>query len=291
MALCTLCPRACGADREMGQLGFCGQGKEIQIARASLHAYEEPCISGVRGSGTVFFVGCTLRCSFCQNRAISRGESKGQTLTPQELSDLFLDLEAQGAHNINLVTATQFTPAVTEALTLAKPRLSIPVVWNSSGYERPDTLRMLDGLVDVYLPDYKYSSPELASRYSAAPNYPAAAREALVEMYRQVGRCVFDGEGMMQRGVLVRHLILPSCRHDSMAALEELSSLLPVSEIRLSLMSQYTPEFAMDSPYKELHRRLTAFEYESVLSRALALGFEGYMQGRSSASAAYTPEF
>ncbi len=291
MALCTLCPRACGADREAGERGVCGQGAKIRIARAALHPFEEPCISGTRGSGTVFFVGCTLRCAFCQNRAISRGDETGRTVTPTELALVFLDLQSQGAHNINLVTATHFTPAVAEALSLVKSRLSIPVVWNTSGYERAETLRMLSGLVDIYLPDFKYASSELASRYSAAPDYPDVAKSALFEMHRQVGRCVFDENGLMRRGVLIRHLVLPANRRDSIAVLEELAALLPMGEIRLSLMSQYTPEFALDSPYKELHRRLTAFEYESVLKRAEELRFEGYMQGRSSASAKFTPNF
>ncbi len=288
---CTLCPRACGAHREAGERGVCGQDNEIRIVRAALHPFEEPCISGTRGSGTVFFVGCTLRCAFCQNMSISRGETTGRAVTPKELAELFLDLEAQGAHNINLVTGTHFTPAVAEALSLAKARLSIPVAWNTSGYERVKTLRMLEGLVDMYLPDFKYASSELASRYSSAPDYPSVAKDALTEMHRQVGACVFDREGMMKRGILVRHLVLPANRHDSIAVLEELAALLPVGEIRLSLMSQYTPEFAADSPHRELRRRLTSFEYESVLSRALELGFEGYLQGRSSASAKFTPDF
>ena len=291
MALCTLCPRRCRADRASGERGICGQGNEIRIARAALHPYEEPCISGTRGSGTVFFVGCTLRCAFCQNRSISREDTAGRTVTPRQLADLFLELEAQGAHNINLVTATHFTPAVVEALSLVRARLSIPVVWNTSGYERVETLRMLSGLVDIYLPDFKYASSDTAARYSAAPDYPAVASAALSEMFRQTGACSFDENGMMQKGVLVRHLVLPANRRDSMAVLETLAALLPVGEIRLSLMSQYTPEFATDSPHRELHRRLTAFEYDSVLQRAVELGFDGYMQGRSSASARFTPSF
>ncbi|MBQ9151088.1 MAG: radical SAM protein, partial [Clostridia bacterium] len=287
MSGCTLCPRLCGARREAGERGVCAQGAEIRVARAALHPFEEPCISGSRGSGTVFFVGCSLRCAFCQNRAISRGEEAGKTLTPRQLADLFLDLEAQGAHNINLVTPTHFADGIGEALAMAKTRLSIPVVWNSSGYERVETLRRLVGLVDVYMPDFKYASASSARRYSDAADYPAVAEAALIEMYRQVGCAQTDADGLLRRGLLVRHLVLPGNRQDSMAVLTRLSELLPVDGILLSLMSQYTPEFATDSPHRELHRPVTTFEYQSVLSHAEALGFNGFMQHKSSASSHY----
>ena len=291
MSGCVLCPRRCGIDRSGSDRGICGQGIDIRVARAAPHPFEEPCISGSRGSGTVFFVGCSLRCAFCQNHVISQGEEPGQTVSPSQLSDLFLELEAQGTHNINLVTPTHFAEGIAEALELVKHRLTIPVVWNTSGYERTETLHRLSGLVDIYMPDFKYASSQLAAKYSGAPDYPSVASEAVVEMFRQVGACVFDEQGLMRRGLLVRHLVLPANRRDSIAVLDRLAELLPLRDIRLSLMSQYTPAFADDSPYGELHRFVTSFEYNSVLSHAHTLGFEGYMQGRSSASARYTPEF
>ena len=291
MSECMLCPRECRADRESGEVGFCGEGSGIVISRASLHMWEEPPISGVRGSGTVFFGGCNLRCVFCQNRVISRGGGARREVSERELADVMLSLKEQGAHNINLVTPTHFADRIASCLEYVKPRLGIPVVYNSSGYESVDTLRSLEGLVDVYLPDLKYASAAIASDYSSAPDYPEIALEAICEMYRQVGECVFDGEGMMRRGLVVRHLVLPACRHDSMAVLDALAATVDVKKIKLSLMSQYTPDFALECGYKNLHRRLTRFEYNSVLNHALSLGFDGYFQSISSASATYTPDF
>ena len=288
---CGLCPRLCGVSRENGQVGLCGQGTEMRVARVALHPYEEPPISGTRGSGTVFFCGCPLGCVFCQNRAISRSEELGRALSPEELADRFLFLQEQGAHNINLVTPTHFTDGILRALEISKCRLTVPVVWNSSGYERVETLRRLEGLVEIYLPDWKYASPEAAANYSAAPDYPSVAAEAIAEMYRQVGRFEMGTDGLLRKGLLVRHLVLPGGREDSMAVLERLAALLPVDGILLSLMSQYTPEFAMDSPHRELHRRVTSFEYDRVLARAEALGFDGFFQRRASATSAYTPDF
>ncbi|MBQ9783068.1 MAG: radical SAM protein [Clostridia bacterium] len=291
MSQCDWCPRMCGVDRSSGELGYCGQGATLRIARAALHPFEEPPISGSRGSGTVFFCGCSLRCAFCQNRAISRSEQTGKEITPPELADLFLSLEAEGAHNINLVTPTHFTGDILQALQLVKHKLSIPVVWNSSGYERVEILQRLEGMVDIYLPDFKYASSEVAARYSAAPDYVSVAKAALTEMLRQVGAAQTDEAGLLQKGLVVRHLVLPGNRKDSIAVLECLAALLPVRDILLSLMSQYTPEFAMDSPYGELHRQVTTFEYNSVLQRAQELGFTGFMQSKSSASPLYTPNF
>jgi len=290
MEACHLCPRECGTDR-VTTLGFCGQPKEIRIAKATLHRFEEPPISGTRGSGTVFFFGCSLRCEFCQNKKISRATSDGRSVTPSELAEIFFSLEREGAHNINLVTPTHFSDGVREALLLAKPHLTIPVVYNTSGYERVEVLRRLEGLVDIYLPDFKYISPALSEKYSSAPDYAEICERSLLEMFRQVGRFAMNADGLLVRGVMVRHLVLPSARKDSIAVLDRLASLLPKNEFLLSLMSQYTPEFATDSPYRELHRRLTAFEYDSVLAHAQELGFLGFMQGRASASSKYTPEF
>ena len=291
MSLCNLCPRRCAVDRENGELGYCGQTSEIRICRAAPHFFEEPPISGTRGSGTVFFAGCSLGCVFCQNGSISRGVEAGDIVSPEALADIFLDLEQRGVHNINLVTPTHFSDGVRRALEISRPKLKIPIVYNTSGYERAEILRTFDGLVDIYLPDFKYATAETAKKYSAAPDYPEAVKSALKEMFRQTGAFEYSEDGILKKGLVVRHLVLPGNRQESISVLEELSKLLPVKEILLSLMSQYTPEFALDSPYPELHRRITTFEYNSVLSRALELGFDGFMQSKSSASSVYTPDF
>lgn len=291
MDSCTLCPRRCKSDRGGDRLGFCGESKKMTVSRASLHMWEEPPISGTRGSGTIFFCGCNLRCVFCQNKAISRGGGVRYELSCDELCRLMLRLQDLGAHNINLVTPTHFADSLATCLEKVRPKLGIPIVYNSSGYENISTLKMLDGLVDIYLPDFKYASSRIASDYSNAPDYPEVASAAIAEMFRQTGAVSFDGDGMMQKGVIVRHLILPACRHDSIALLDVLSTLVPVKDIRLSLMSQYTPDFALDCEFKNLQRRLTSFEYNSVLSHAIGLGFEGYFQELSSSSQKYTPDF
>ena len=288
---CFICPRECGAKRELGEIGVCGQSDKMLVSRIALHPYEEPPISGTKGSGTVFFCGCSLGCVFCQNKDISRSGAIGEELTPMELADKMLWLEESGAHNINLVTAAHFVPNVAEALRIARASLRIPVVYNSSGYEKAETLKLLDGLVDVYMPDFKYFSPNLAKKYSNAPDYAEVATAALGEMYRQVGECVFDENGLLLRGMIVRHLVLPSSREDSKSVLRHLASILPTDKILLSLMSQYTPDFALDCEHKELHRRLTSFEYSSVADVALELGFDGFFQKRSSATKKFTPDF
>lgn len=286
---CFLCPRGCAVDRTE-TAGACGMTSVLTVSRAAPHMWEEPPISGTRGSGTIFFAGCSLRCVFCQNREISHGR-QGRAVSEDELCNLMLKLQDEGVHNINLVTPTHYADALSRVLTAVKPRLHIPVVWNSSGYETPDTLGRLEGLVDIYLPDFKYASEELAARYSAAPDYPEVAASALSEMYRQVGPVAFDGEGMMQRGMIVRHLVLPGHRDDSMAVMRRIAEILPAEHIRISVMRQYTPDFAMDTPYKNLHRRVTDFEYASVVAEAERLGLEGYMQGKDAADRAYTPDF
>ena len=280
----------CGADRGAGERGVCAQGSDIRISRAALHPYEEPPISGARGSGTVFFSGCSLRCVFCQNRDISRGVDTGRALTPVELSEVFLRLQDEGAHNINLVTPTHFADGVRSALEIAQPHLSIPVVYNTSGYERVETLRSLEGLIEIYMPDFKYASGELAAKYSAAPDYPEVCAEAIAEMFRQTGAYEYGDDGMLKRGTLIRHLVLPSRRADSMRVFDILATILPPGDVLISLMSQYTPEF-YEGEYRELHRRVTSFEYDSVLAHARSLGFDGFMQGRSSASSVFTPDF
>ena len=290
MSACELCPRVCRADREAGEIGFCGVGSGLRVARIAPHMWEEPCLSGSRGAGAVFFSGCSLRCAFCQNRVLSHS-AKGENISDAELLDRVLALAASGVHCIDLVTPTQFSSRLIPILEEIKNKTDLPVVWNSGGYERVETLRSLEGLVDVYLPDFKYASGELAGKYSGAPDYPEVAAEAVAEMYRQVGEFECDGEGIAQKGLILRHLVLPGGRHDSENVLRKLAASLPVGKIRLSLMSQYTPDFAEASPYRELHRRVTSFEYGYVLSVAQELGFEGFCQERSSASGRFTPEF
>ena len=287
---CNDCPRQCSADRK-NAVGLCGVGNEFRVARIAPHAWEEPPVSGKHGSGTVFFSGCNLGCVFCQNRDISRGK-KGKDYTSDRLLDEILAMvEKHNVHNINLVTPTHYSTALIPLLEKLRERNSLPVVWNSSGYESVATLRRLDGLVDVYLPDFKYASEDAAGKYSKAADYPAVASAAVAEMHRQVGSARFSEDGLITRGLIVRHLVLPGERQDSLKVLETVANILPIKDIRLSLMSQYTPDFALDSPYSNLHRRLTAFEYDSVLKRAIELGFEGYFQGRSSAQKSYTPDF
>lgn len=286
---CNLCPRMCGVDRTK-RAGFCGCGAEIKAARAALHNWEEPCISGDRGSGTVFFSGCTLRCRYCQNRKISL-EGFGKDISPERLAEIFLELQRKGAHNINLVTATQYIIPVIEALDIAKPELRIPVVYNCGGYERVETVRALKGYVDIFLPDIKYFSPELSRRYSMAADYFETACAAVSEMAVQAGPPVFGKDGLMKSGLIVRHMVLPGQRKDSIKILEWLADNLPRGGFLLSLMSQYTP-YVTDVEYPELNRRVTSYEYESVVNKALELELtSGYMQEKSSAREEYTPPF
>ena len=291
-----LCPRNCGADRESG-MGFCSVPSEVYVSRAALHMWEEPPVSGTRGSGTIFFAGCNLRCVFCQNKAISRGRA-GRVCSEEELAEIMLSLRDKGAHNINLVTPTHYTETLARVLERVKPHLGIPVVWNSGGYESVESLKLLEGLVDVYLPDVKYFSPELSARYSSAPDYFEVARDAVTEMYRQTGDVCFSEEEtaegkvtLIKKGVILRHLVLPGCRKDSIKIVEELSGLLPVHGVRLSLMRQFTPDFVDREKHPELCRHVTTFEYESVVKRASELGFDGYVQGAEAATADYTPDF
>ena len=290
MSKCLMCPRGCLVDREAGERGFCGATNEYIIGSADLHFYEEPCISGTRGSGTIFFSGCNLRCVFCQNKEISR-EVLGKKYTENELINKMLELQDRGAHNINLVTATPYSFFVAKTLEKAKKDLKIPVVYNCGGYESIESLRALDGLVDIYLPDFKYFDDELAKRYSSAPNYVEIASKSLIEMYRQVGKLTLDKNGIAERGLIVRHLVLPACREDSKAVLKHISEILPAEDVTLSLMRQYTPDFANEDAPKNLKRRLTSFEYEDVLNYAISLGFDGFSQGKESAKTDFTPRF
>ena len=284
--ICTLCPRACHAERtEENGNGFCWMGTLPRVARAALHMWEEPCISGTRGSGTVFFSGCTLRCAYCQNIAISHG-GFGRTVTVQRLSDIFKSLVDQGAHNINLVTATPYVPAILDALDLYRP--PVPIVFNSGGYETIETLRMLRGAVDIYLPDLKHVSPRLSALCAKAPDYFEVASAAITEMCAQTGTPVYDADGLMQRGTIVRHLILPGCTGDSLRVLDFIHDHLPEGT-PVSLMRQYSP--IPECKIKGLDRRITDREYERVLAHLTALHLDGYMQEKSSAKSEYTPPF
>lgn len=284
---CTLCPRKCGADRVDG-VGFCGVGDKLRVAKAYLHMWEEPCLSGTNGSGTVFFSGCNLRCRFCQNYKIS-AESLGAEINAERLGEIFSELQDKGAHNINLVTPTHYVPQIIAALDIAKPRLNIPVVYNCGGYESVETLKMLEGYIDIYLPDFKYGDNEIAQKYSAAPDYFQVCTAAIEEMLRQTGAPSFDGD-LLQSGVIIRHLTLPTHRFDSVRVLEEIKRRYGTENVLLSLMSQYTP-FYKSSEFKELSRRISTFEYNFVADKASELGFNGFMQERSSAKEEYTPDF
>lgn len=291
MSNCQACPRRCGADRENGGVGYCGVGATVRVARAALHRWEEPIISGTRGSGTIFFSGCNLRCVYCQNYDVSHN-AKGRELTLYELEDRILSLQQQGAHNINLVTPSHYATQIIQVLRRIKSKLYVPVIYNCGGYESLETIDALEGLVDIYMPDIKYYSPILSRDYSGAENYFEVASAALKRMHEQVGRPVVTSKGLLTRGVLVRHLVLPGCRKDSIAIMGELAKMFAPDDILVSLMSQYTPDFVPeDCPYENLRRRITSLEYESVVNELQKYGFQGFVQNRLSATAAYTPQF
>lgn len=287
---CRLCPRMCGVDRTDGEKGFCGMDSRVMGARAALHMWEEPCISGTKGSGAVFFSGCTLRCVFCQNYEIAEGIC-GKEITPERLEQIFLELQEQGAANINLVTATHFLPAVIPALQSARNQgLRIPVIYNTGGYERPETVKMLDGLVDVWLPDFKYMDPELGAMYSHAKDYPQKAAAALAAMVEQTGPCIFDEDGYIQKGVIVRHLILPGHTKDSRRVLGYLHETYG-NKIYISVMNQYTP-LSQVAGLPPLNRKVTRREYQRVLDEALELGIEqGFFQEGETAEESFIPLF
>lgn len=287
MADCNLCPRRCGADRATKK-GYCGVGASLTAGRAGLHFWEEPCISGIGGSGAVFFSGCNLRCIFCQNMPISRGRV-GKEITVDRLREIFDELIDAGADNINLVTPTHFSDLIAEAL--SKEKLPVPIVYNSSAYEEVSSLRRLEGLVDIYLPDYKYADSALAAAFSGAPDYPEKAWSAINEMHRQVGACVFDEDDMLTKGMIIRHLVLPGHIENSLDVLDRIAEGFENGDILFSLMSQYTPPH-QQLKYPELNRRLTKEEYERVTDYVYLLGLEnGYMQELSSAQEEYTPDF
>lgn len=289
LSKCALCPRSCRVDRTGSNRGYCGQSARIRVARASLHMWEEPCISGAEGSGTVFFSGCPLKCVYCQNKSIALG-NKGKELTREQLSELFLLLQKKGANNINLVTPTHFVPQIANALRRAKKRgLQIPVVYNTSSYECVETLRLLQGLVDVYLPDMKYYSSEISARYSNAPDYFEKASLAVAEMVHQVGAPDFDA-GLMKRGVIIRHMILPGCTRDSRAVIRYLYETYG-DRVYLSIMNQYTPPENMGK-FPEIDRRITPREYRKVIDYAIDLGVENaFIQEGETAIESFIPDF
>lgn len=285
---CRLCPRACGVDRTAGKTGACRVGSELRVARAALHPWEEPCLVGDKGSGAVFFAGCGLGCIYCQNRAISRGEA-GAAITVERLATIFLELQEAGAANINLVTGTQFLPSILPALTSARERgLSLPVVWNSGGYETSGTLDALSGSIDIFLPDYKYASIKTAKAYSGAPDYPAVALAAIRKMLSISGEPIFAGDGRLLRGTVVRLLLLPGRLLEAKTALSRVFRLCGNSVI-YSLMRQYTPQPGLPSP---LDRRVTDREYKSFVDHAVSLGIErGYTQEKDCAEESFIPAF
>jgi len=291
---CSLCPRSCHADRTLSS-GFCAAPDCAVVHSAMLHRFEEPCISGTnpnRGAGTVFFVGCTLRCVYCQNKEISRG-TDGRRLTSGELAELFLDLQSKGAYNIDLVSPTPYIPYIVDALDILGDSLEIPTAWNTSGYEKADTVEMLRGYAPIWLCDMKYASSDLAKEYSMAENYPDMSFSALHKMVEIAGKPKYyklDGEALLSGGVIVRHLCLPGHRKDTEAFLRRLRDEFSPDEVILSLMSQYTPGFAPEK-YKNLSRRITTFEYDFALNLADELGFDGFSQEKASALKGYTPDF
>lgn len=286
---CTLCPRMCRADR-VNSKGYCQMPDSLYLARSALHMWEEPCISGKSGSGTVFFSGCTLRCVFCQNYKIAAG-GVGKEVTVGRLSEIFLELQNKGAHNINLVTPTHYSEKIAQAIKDAKDSgLNIPIVYNTSGYESVESLKALEGLIDIYMPDFKYMSSEYSLKYSNAADYSDVAKKALAEMFRQVKKVCCDSEGMMKSGMLVRHLILPGLTKDSKSIIKYLYETYG-DDICISIMNQYTPLPQVEK-YPEINRRVTKREYEKVVSYALDIGVvNAFIQDGRAAKESFIPEF
>lgn len=289
MSVCNICPRNCNVDRNI-KPGFCSMPDTVKISRAALHMWEEPCISGEKGSGTVFFSGCNMKCVFCQNKEISTG-GFGKEITVERLADIFLELQAKGAFNINLVTPTHYTLQIIQAVKLAKAKgLTLPIVYNTSSYEKVETIKMLEGIVDIWLPDFKYMDNAAASRYSKAADYVQYAKAAVDEMVRQQPECVFDDDGIIRKGVIVRHLVLPGQVQAAKAAVEYLYDRYGDS-IFISIMSQYTPCTDLGD-YPEINRKITQEEYDRVVDFAVEIGVEnGFLQEGESASESFIPPF
>lgn len=286
---CGLCPRRCGVNR-YETAGYCGMRAYPKTAKASLHLWEEPCISYKNGAGTVFFSGCSLHCVYCQNNIIS-SELFGMEISAERLSEIYLELQEKGADNIEFVTPTHFIPDIVKSLDLIKHKLKIPVIYNSGGYELTESIEMLDGYIDVYLPDIKYYSPEISERYSNAPDYFKYASEAVKEMISQAGDLKYNQDGGLIRGTVIRHLVLPDCRHDSMKILDWISENTSPEQVLVSLMSQYTPFEFIPEKFPELKRRITKMEYNSVVRYAEKLGICGFTQKKTSSGKKYVPDF
>lgn len=288
--LCKLCPRECNVDRGLDKTGFCKVPNHIKVARAALHFWEEPCISGDEGSGTVFFSGCNLRCVYCQNRKIAEGVY-GKNITVDRLAAIFLELQDKGANNINLVTPSHYVLQIIKALEMAKEQgLTLPVVYNSSAYEKVETLKLLEGYVDVYLPDFKYMDRRLSGKYSKAEDYSVVAKRAIFEMVRQVGAPCFDDRGILQKGVIVRHLVLPGYTQDSKKIIKYLYDTYG-NGIFISILSQFTP-LSYLSEYPELNRKITEEEYEDVVDYAIEIGVDnGFIQEGDVAEESFIPDF
>lgn len=287
---CLLCPRKCGINRRTGQTGVCGVSSEIKVARAALHYWEEPCISGKRGSGAVFFSGCSLHCVFCQNREISDGK-EGKVISKERLSDIFMELAGKGANNINLVTPGQYIPDIVWAVNNARSRgMKLPIIYNTSGYENVTELKLLEGIVDVYLPDFKYMDSTLSARYSRAKDYPSVAKQALSEMVRQQPDVVIDdATGLIQKGVIVRQLLLPGHVNDAKAVLKYLYDTYH-DHVYISMMSQFTPIALKD--YPEINRTVTRREYERLVDYALEIGItNAFIQEGDVAKDSFIPAF
>ena len=289
LSSCTLCPRECGINRFV-TTGFCGSPAEPVVARAALHMWEEPCISGTEGSGAVFFCGCQLRCVYCQNYWVANSYT-GKQITDDRLAEIFMELQCQNANNINLVTPTHYTISIINAIEKArKAGLSIPVIYNCSGYEKAQTIDLLKGYIDIYLTDFKYMSPDIAKKYSNAGNYSDIARGAVEHMFSQTGKPVFNEKGIMQKGVIVRHLMLPECENDSKDIISYLYHKYQ-DDIFISIMNQYTP-MSNVSPYPEINRKITCDEYDKIIDYALSLGIENaFVQDGETASESFIPEF
>lgn len=287
---CTLCPRKCGVNRLSGETGFCGASDTVRVARAALHFWEEPCLSGEAGSGTVFFSFCTLKCVFCQNYEISTCR-RGVDISLERLSEIFLELQEQGALNINLVTPTHYIPQIVCAVRHARQHgLVLPIVYNSSGYETPESIRLLEGMVDIYLPDFKYVDDGLARNYSHAPNYAQYALDSITAMVEQVGAAQFDAHGIMKKGVLVRHLLLPEQIDDTKRVIQTVAERFG-DRVYLSLMNQYTP-LAHVKRYPELDRTLDPLDYRDAVSYALSKGIrQGFVQEDETAKESFIPHF
>jgi putative pyruvate formate lyase activating enzyme len=287
---CKLCPRNCGINRLDDKIGYCGAGKDIKVARAALHQWEEPCISGTQGSGTVFFTNCNLKCAFCQNHSISQ-ENIGKVVSVDRLSEIFLELQSQGANNINLVTPTHYVYQIIEAIKLSKAKgLKLPILYNTSGYENIETIKLLNGYIDVYLPDIKYFNDKYANRYSNAPNYFKYASNAVVEMLNQVGGAEFDKDGIIKKGVIIRHMMLPGLLFDSKRIIDFIYNTFGDS-VYVSIMNQYTPMHKA-ALYSEINKPLNPKHYDSLIDYAVSIGIKnGFIQDSGTSSEAYVPYF